>query len=98
QVNAQVEDFRRGVLNIEKGPFDLGPRLRSTIREYSFPVFDRGYRRAIIVKLYMSQSWMKDSDGEVKTLAFEGAGFAEVYDKHHRLWQIIAREELFNFD
>jgi hypothetical protein len=96
--NAQVEDFRNGVLRIEKGPHDLNPRLTVAIRDYSFPVFDLGYRRAVIVTTYTSQQWVKVSDGEVQSLGIFGAGVAMVYAKHGRLWQRVALESLFDFD
>jgi hypothetical protein len=96
QMEAQVEDFRSGALNIEKGPFDLHPRLRVVIRDYSFPVFDRGYRRAVIVITYTSRDWVKVSDGEVRSLGLSGAGEAVVYAKHGGLWQSVAREHLFH--
>jgi hypothetical protein len=98
QMEAQVEDFRRGALNIEKGPFDVHPRLRVVIRDYSFPVFDRGYRRAVIVITYTSRDWVKVSDGEVRSLGLSGAGEAVVYAKHGGLWQSVAREHLFHAD
>jgi len=97
QMDAQVEDFRNGGVNVEKRPFDLNPRLTVVIRDYSFPVFDRGYRRAAIVMAYTSRQWVKVSDGEVRSLGISGAGEAVVYAKHGRLWQRAAREHLFHF-
>jgi hypothetical protein len=96
QRDALLESFKRGTLKIEKGPFDLQPRLAVPRSEYSFPVFDASYGRAVIVSTLTSYDWAKVSDDVVRSLGLTAGGFAEVYDKRDGVWRRVASEFLFS--
>ena len=96
QRDTLVESFRRGILKIDKGPFDLHPRLAVPRSQYSFPVFDASYRRAIIVFSYTTYDWAKISGDEVLALGATAGGEAEIYQKRDGLWRRVAREPLFS--
>jgi hypothetical protein len=95
QRDALVESFKRGTFKIEKGPFDVHPRLAVRRSEYSFPIFDASYGRAVIVSTLTSYDWVKISDDEVRPLGLTAGGVAEVYDKRDGAWHRVASELLF---
>ncbi len=91
-----VQDFTRGVPGTATARLDSAYRLTVSRTEYSFPIFSRNYRRAIIVVARTSYFWVKPPAGEVKATGLEAAGEAEIYGKQDGAWQLLARESLFS--
>jgi hypothetical protein len=91
RTNALREEFKRGSLT-ENG--HLGSRLWITRIGYSFPVFDRDYKRAIIVVSASGRGAYKTPDGGVRGYPAEGQLSVEVYIKRKGVWRFLAREVL----
>lgn len=93
---ARVEDFRSGTLQIEKSPPYSEPQLVIARKEYSFPVFDRRYRRAIVVVSSHSRNWSKNPEGGLRRPGLEMQGVAGIYAKRNGAWRLVTNEPLFS--
>jgi hypothetical protein len=91
-----LADFRKGLPSPGAGATAPTPRLAVSHTEYSFPVFNLGYRRAIVMVARTSFSWTMSAAGEVKTGGIESGGQAQVYVRRGLSWRLLAREFVFS--
>lgn len=83
-----VENLRRKELKDEKNPKVLLNSFRIDRREYTFPIFDKNYRHAVIVGSHLGRSWYWKPDGKFRG-SIETAIGASVYKKRNGRWRFI---------
>jgi hypothetical protein len=88
-----VESLKRGELKDVKDP-NLRSRWFEIFRlEYTFPVFDRHYRRAIVIHTGMKRFWYRKPDGVFRG----GLDFltgASIYEKRKGEWRFLKHENI----
>lgn len=71
------------------------PRTEAFRQEFTFPVFDKEFRRAVIITGGTERSWTKEPDGEIlKGLHLMGG--ASIYEKRKGHWRILKHINLFH--
>ena len=98
QRDALVKSFQNGALEAQKEPFKLDQWLKFRQFQYSFPVFDGAYRRAVIVSAGSSYNWVKVSEGEVRFIDVHGGASALLYIRRDGAWRRSAEETLYTFN
>jgi hypothetical protein len=83
-----IESLRRKELRDQRNPKNLLNWFRISRREYTFPIFDKNYRRAVIVSSNMGRSWYWKSDGQFRTGIENDVG-ASIYEKRNGRWRFI---------
>jgi hypothetical protein len=78
-------------------PDPSGDRLVIASRAYARPLFDAGFRRAVVISLTEAGTWIRTPGGAVKSLGYEGAIVAAVYVKRGGRWRFRTREELASY-
>ncbi len=88
-----VESLKRGELKDEGNP-DLKSRWYEILRiEYTFPVFDRTYRRAIVMTTSTSRFWYRKPDGVFRGGLDMLVG-ASIYEKRKGRWRFLRYENV----
>lgn len=88
-----VESFRRGELKDEKRSIGGTHRFEIFRIEYTFPVFDRKYRRAIVMRTSINRSWYRKRDGVVRRGLDMLVG-ASIYEKRKGRWRFLRHENV----
>jgi hypothetical protein len=87
-----IESFRRGEPTAEVSPRSHSSWIEIFRREHTFPIFDKDYRRAVIISTGTRRFWYK-RDGRFRG-GLEGGAFASIYQKRHGRWQLLKHEFL----
>ncbi len=90
-----VESLRRKELKDEKKPTGLVNSFRIFRREYTFPIFDKNYRRAVIVSSGLERFWYWKPDGQFR-FGIEMMGGASIYEKRKGRWHFIKHDNFFH--
>jgi hypothetical protein len=74
----------------------VDPELYTTINRgsFSFPVFDRKFQTALVIRHASSHRWLV-RDGKVRRL-FDQTGGVEVYRKKKGRWRFIKHENAYH--
>jgi hypothetical protein len=83
-----VESLQRKELRDDKDPKSLLNGFAVTRREYTFPIFDKNYRRAVIVSSNLKRSWYWWPNGKFRPGIESGVG-ASFYEKRDGRWRFI---------
>ncbi len=88
-----VENLKRKELRDENDPKSLLNGFAIDRREYTFPIFDKNYRRAVIVSSNLKRSWYWWPNGKFRPGIESDVG-ASFYEKRNGRWRFI-RYKLF---
>jgi hypothetical protein len=89
-----VESLKRKELRDEKDPTKRLNWFEISRREYTFPIFDKTYRRAVIVGSNVRRFWYWHPNGKFR-LGIESALGASIFEKRNGRWRFI-KFELFS--
>ncbi|MCB8823140.1 hypothetical protein [Microvirga rosea] len=92
RTNALLEEFKRNSLKTENGHLERSLRIKRL--EFSFPVFDQDYKRAIIVVSGSEIGRYRRQDGAVGSYPAEVLLTAVIYVKQDGVWRWQATEFL----
>ncbi len=90
-----IESLRRKELWDEKNSRNRLNWFKIFRREYTFPIFDRNYRRAIIVSSGLERFWYWKPDGPFRH-GLHLMGGASIYEKRKGRWRFIKHHNLFH--
>jgi hypothetical protein len=91
--NALLEDLKKGEVKDEKEPGRSLRSLENHRLEYSIPIFDRHYRRAVVIGSTENSRWWVQPDGRLRS-SFDSGIWASIYVKRKGRWQLLKDEPL----
>jgi hypothetical protein len=86
-----VESLRRRELRDEKDPTRRLNWFEISRRDYTFPIFDKNYRRAVVVGSYVRRFWYWHPNGQFRPGIESNVG-ALIYEKRNGRWRFIKYE------
>ena len=93
KLQTALESLKKGELKDGKEPAKSLRRLENYRLEYTIPIFDRHYRRAVVVSSGTRSLWWIQADGKQRRY-FDKSIWASIYVKRKGRWHLLKDEPL----
>jgi hypothetical protein len=88
-----LERLKKGELKKEQEPGESLKSLENRRLEYTIPIFDRRYQRAVVIGNAQNSRWWVQMDGRVRSY-FDLGVWASIYVKRKGRWQLLKHEPI----
>ncbi len=93
KLQPSLDKLKKGELKDEKLPGIISRGFRTYRLEYSAPIFDRQYNRAVVIASGRTSLWWLKPDGKVYNDFDEGI-WASIYIKRKGRWHLLKNESV----
>ncbi|MBZ6074762.1 hypothetical protein [Microvirga puerhi] len=90
-----VEELSAKDVASKSGDGPASSQFSTLRREYTFPIFDKNFRRAVIIVSGIERSWSRRPNGQIGRWMHLMGG-ASIYEKRNGQWRFLKHENLFH--